>query len=96
MNIVKYLRSQESQFADWNSYWRAMVRRYRPRTKANLQSLLDREETWKDKLHKQGRSFRQVRDQGLQFQQGSSFRLGHSNYRSGLQGKKRRKEEDIS
>ena len=50
LQIIKFLKESMKAFADEESYWRSMVRRYRPLTKKMLQALLDKEGTFTEKL----------------------------------------------
>ena len=65
LKICEFLQAQVPRFASEDQYWRAMVMRFRPRSKVQLQSLLSRKHVFEQR----------VRDLKLGGKRGSSGRM---------------------
>jgi hypothetical protein len=50
LEMCEFMEGQVGRYATEDSYWRAMVCRYRPKTKRILQGILDRKEVFKAKI----------------------------------------------
>ena len=50
IKMCEYMEANVGRYATEDSYWRGMVMRYRPKTKKQLQDVLQKKETFKMKI----------------------------------------------
>ena len=55
LQIIKFLKAARKGFDDEESYWRSMVRRYRPKTKHTFQEMMANDVTFTNQLQEQVR-----------------------------------------
>ena len=54
LQMIQFMRSKRIEYACEADFWRAMVRRYRPKTKHILEAMLEKEEVFKEQTQAAG------------------------------------------